>query len=33
MFAIIARQPGRPSKVEVIEAIKAIDAEAICNPQ
>lgn len=27
MLAIIARQPGRPSKAEVIEAIKAIDNE------
>ena len=33
MFAVIARQPGRPSKAEVIEAIKAIDAEVQGNPQ
>lgn len=25
MFSVIARQPGRPAKVEIIEAIKAID--------
>lgn len=33
MFAIITRQIGRPSKAEVIEAIKAIDAEQTWKPQ
>lgn len=31
MFAIIARQSGRPSKPEVIEAIRAMDLEAACR--
>ena len=30
MFAVIARQPGRPTKDAVIAQIRAMDAEAKC---
>jgi hypothetical protein len=31
MFAVIARQPGRPNKADVIDAIRAMDMEAACR--
>jgi len=30
MFAVIGRQPGRPTKDAVIAQIRAMDAEAKC---
>jgi hypothetical protein len=31
MFAVIARQPGGPTKADVIDAIRAMDLEAACR--
>ncbi len=31
MFAVIERQPGRPTKDDVIDAIRAMDLEAACR--
>lgn len=31
MFAVIARKPGRPTKDDVIDAIRAMDLEAACR--